>query len=145
MATTNVVNSTLFTFRSSAGGAGGTAYGRQTDVTFTESMEARDISSKDSGGYRELLEGRRSAEISFSGFLAFNDSLTVYTSSTGISAVLRARTQQTWILGTGVSGDPKTSGDGYFTTLDIGSPDSEGNCTYSSTLQVTGQWYVGTF
>lgn len=143
MATTNVVNTTLFKFQ--GGAAGATVVNRQNDVTFNVNMEPRDITTKDSGGWRELLEGLRSYEISISGLLAFNDTLSVYTSSTGIDAVLRARTAQTWILGTGVSGDVKLSGSGYWTSLEVGSPDAEANMTFSATLQGSGQYYVGTF
>ena len=143
MATTNVLNTTLLKFQ--GGNAGGTVVSRQNDVTFTVNMEPRDITTKDSGGWRELLEGLRSYEISIAGLLAYDDTLSVYTSSTGIDAVLRARTAQTWILGTAVSGDVKLSGSGYWTSLEVGSPDQEGNCTWSSTLQGTGQYYVGTF
>ena len=143
MPTTNVVNTTLFKFQ--GGAAGGTVVNRQNDVTFNVNMEPRDITTKDSGGWRELLEGLRSYEISIAGLLAFDDSLSVYTSTTGINAVLTARTSQTWILGTGVSGDVKLSGAGYWTSLEVGSPDTESNMTFSATLQGSGQYYVGTF
>ena len=143
MPTTNVVNTTLFKFQ--GGAAGGTVVNRQNDVTFSVNMEPRDITTKDSGGWRELLEGLRSYEISIAGLLAFDDSLSVYTTTTGINAVLTARTQQTWILGTGVSNDIKLSGAGYWTSLEVGSPDAESNMTFSATLQGSGQYYVGTF
>ncbi len=143
MPTTNVVNTTLFKFQ--GGAAGGTVVNRQNDVTFNVNMEPRDITTKDSGGWRELLEGLRSYEISIAGLLAFDDSLSVYTTTTGINAVLTARTSQTWILGTGVSGDVKLSGAGYWTSLEVGSPDAESNMTFSATLQGSGQYYVGTF
>ena len=143
MPTTNVVNTTLFKFQ--GGAAGGTVVNRQNDVTFNVNMEPRDITTKDSGGWRELLEGLRSYEISIAGLLAFDDSLSVYTTTTGINAVLTARTSQTWILGTGVSGDVKLSGAGYWTSLEVGSPDTESNMTFSATLQGSGQYYVGTF
>lgn len=143
MATTNVINTTLLKFQ--GGVSGGTVVARQNDVTFSVNMEPRDITTKDSAGWRELLEGLRSYEISIAGLLAYDDSLSVYTSSTGIDTVLRARTSQTWILGTGVSGDVKLSGAGYWTSLEVGSPDAESNCTYSATLQGSGQYYVGTF
>ena len=143
MATTNVINTTLLKFQ--GGNSGGTVVSRQNDVTFSVNHEPRDITTKDSAGWRELLEGLRSYEISISGLLAYDDTLSVYTSSTGIDAILRARTQQTWILGTAVSGDVKLSGAGYWTSLEVGSPDQENNCTYSATLQGTGQYYVGTF
>ncbi len=143
MATTNVINTTLLKFQ--GGVSGGTVVARQNDVTFSVNMEPRDITTKDSAGWRELLEGLRSYEISIAGLLAYDDSLSVYTSATGIDTVLRARTSQTWILGTGVSGDVKLSGAGYWTSLEVGSPDAESNCTYSATLQGSGQYYVGTF
>lgn len=143
MATTNVINTTLLKFQ--GGVSGGTVVARQNDVTFSVNMEPRDITTKDSAGWRDLLEGLRSYEISIAGLLAYDDSLSVYTSATGIDTVLRARTSQTWILGTGVSGDVKLSGAGYWTSLEVGSPDAESNCTYSATLQGSGQYYVGTF
>lgn len=143
MATTNVINTTLLKFQ--GGNLGGTVVSRQNDVTFSVNHEPRDITTKDSAGWRELLEGLRSYEISIAGLLAYDDALSVYTSSTGIDAVLRARTQQTWILGTAASGDVKLSGAGYWTSLEVGSPDQESNCTFSATLQGTGQYYVGTF
>lgn len=143
MPTTNVINTTLLKFQ--GGNLGGTVVSRQNDVTFSVNHEPRDITTKDSGGWRELLEGLRSYEISISGLLAYDDTLSVYTSSTGIDAVLRARTSQTWILGTAVSGDVKLSGAGYWTSLEVGSPDQESNCTFSATLQGSGQYYVGTF
>lgn len=143
MATTNVINTTLLKFQ--GGAAGATVVSRQNDVTFSVNMEPRDITTKDSAGWRELLEGLRSYEISIAGLLAYDDTLSVYTASTGIDTVLRARTSQTWILGTGVSGDVKLSGAGYWTSLEVGSPDAESNCTFSATLQGSGQYYVGTF
>jgi len=143
MATTNVVNTTLFTFR--GGNSGGTVVSDQNDFTITDTMEPRDITTKDSGGHRELLEGLRSYEVSVSGLVAFDQTLGPYTSSTGIRAILQARTVQTWIAGTGVSGDVKLSGEGYWTSLEVGSPDAESNMTWSATLQGTGQYYQGTF
>lgn len=145
MATTNVVNTTLFTFRSSAGGAAGTAFNRQNGVTVTYSHEPRDITTKDSAGHRELREGLRSYELSFSGLIAFDDTLSVFTSSTGIYEVLQSRAAYDWIAGTGVSGDPKLYGTGYFTSLEIGSPDQEANCTFSCSLQGTGAPGKSTF
>lgn len=143
MATTNVVNTTNFTFR--GGSMGGTVVSNQNDVTFNVNHEPRDITTKDQGPWKTLLEGMLSYEISLSGLVAFDATLSPFTSSTGIEAVLRGRTSQTWILGTGVSGDVKLSGAGYYTSLEIGSPDKEQNMTFSATLQGSGQYYVGSF
>ncbi len=103
MATTNVTNSTLFVFK--GGAAGATQVSHLTDFTINESMEPRDITTKDSGGHRYLLEGLRSYEVSIAGLVAFDATLGPYTTTT----------------------------------------DSEANCTFSATLQGTGQYYVGTF
>jgi len=143
MATTNVVNTTLFKFQ--GGAAGATVVSYQNDVSFSVNHEPRDITTKDSAGWRELLEGLRSYEISLSGLVAFDANLGPFTTTTGIEAVLRGRTSQTWILGTAVTGDVKLSGSGYFTSLEIGSPDKESNMTFSATLQGSGQYFVGTF
>lgn len=143
MATTNVVNTTLFTFR--GGAAGATTVNRQNDVTFSVNHEPRDITTKDEGQWRTLLEGPCSYEISLAGLIAFDDALGPFTSSTGMLAKLMARTAQTWILGTGVSGDIKLSGTGYWSSLEIASPDRESNMTYSGTLQGSGIFYQGTF
>ncbi len=143
MATTGQVNTTLFKFQ--GGAAGGVVVSYLNDVTFSQNMEPRDVTTKDSGGHRELKEGLRSYEISISGLVTFDGTLTPYTSSTGIQAVLQARTTQTWILGTGASGDPKMSGAGYWTSLEVGSPGQEETMTFSATLQGTGQYYTGTF
>lgn len=143
MATTNVINTTLFKFQGGASGATVVSY--LNEVTFTVNHEPRDITTKDAGGYRTLLEGLRSYEISIAGLVAFDATYGVFTSSTGILPVLQARTQQTWILGTAVSGDPKLSGVGYFTSLELGSPDQENNMTFSANLQGSGIFYVGTF
>ena len=143
MPTTNVVNTTLFKFQ--GGAAGGTVVNRQNDVTFNVNMEPRDITTKDSGGWRELLEGLRSYEVSFAGLVAFDDPLGVFTSTTGTYDCIQNRTFTDWIAGTGVSGDVKLSGSGYFTSLEIGSPDAESNMTFSCTLQGSGAPYKGTF
>lgn len=143
MATTNVVNTTLFTFK---GGASGTVViNRQNDLTFSVNHEPRDITTKDEGQWKTLLEGPCSYEISLSGLVAFDDTLNVFTTSTGVLAKLMARTQQTWVMGTHVSGDPKLSGSGYWTSLEVGSPDKEANSTFSGTLMGSGTFYVGTF
>lgn len=143
MATTNVVNTTLFRFY--GGAAGATVVARQNDVTFTVNHEPRDITTKDEGQWRTLLEGPCDYEINIAGLIAFDDTLNPFTTTTGIVAKIMARTAQTWVLGTQVSGDIKLSGSGYWSSCEIGSPDRESNMTYSGTLQGSGVFYQGTF
>ena len=48
---------------------GGTALPDQTEGSISINMETRDITTKDSSGYRELLEGLRSGSVSVSGLV----------------------------------------------------------------------------
>ena len=47
----------------------GTALPDQTEGSISLSMETRDITTKDSSGFRELLESTRSGSISETGFV----------------------------------------------------------------------------
>ena len=133
MATTGVINTTLMglmildtTYKT---------LGHATDASLSMSMEARDITSKSSGGYRALLEGLRSWSISSSAFFAFDAS--------GIDieflrAAVIARSPLTVRFGTGVSGDQYAQGSAYLTSVETNSPSAEDNVSYSITLEGTG-------
>ena len=59
-----IINGTVFLLK-----IGGTALPDQTEGSISINMETRDITTKDSSGYRELLEGVRSGSISVSGLI----------------------------------------------------------------------------
>ena len=59
-----ILNGTVFLLS-----VGGTALADQTEGSISINMETRDITTKDSSGYRELLEGLRSGSISVSGLV----------------------------------------------------------------------------
>jgi predicted secreted protein len=138
MATTGVVNSTLLKLRT---GGTPTAVGDLLDVTLTVNHEPRDVTTKDSGGWRELLEGLRSYSFSCSGLWAFDST----NAGDEMEANVRARTEVAWEMGTGVTGDPKFSGSAFVTSWEAGSPDKESNATYSITLEGNGAYTVGTY
>lgn len=133
MATTGVINTTLMgvlildsTYK---------ALGHATDASLSISMEARDITSKSSGGYRALLEGLRSWSMSASAFTAFDAS--------GIDieflrAAILARTALTVRFSTAVSGDQYAYGSAYLTSVEENSPSAEDNVSYSVTFEGTG-------
>lgn len=139
MATTNVTNSTLFKLYTATGPA--VAVSRLTDLNFSVNEEPRDITTKDSAGWRQLLEGLRSYEISGGGLIAFDDT----NGGLEFEESVRTRTAIVWTLGTSVSGDPKLSGDGRLTSFELASPNFEDNVSFTFTMQGTGQYYVGTF
>lgn len=133
MPTTGVINTTLMglmildtTYKT---------LGHATDGSLSISMEARDITSKSSAGYRALLEGLRSWTLSASAFFAFDAS--------GIDieylrAAIIARSPLTVRFGTAVSGDQYAQGSVYLTSVEQNSPSAEDNVSYSITMEGTG-------
>ena len=131
MPTTNVINTTslkVFT------GATPTAIAHANDATLTITHEPRDISTKDSAGWVELLEGMRAWEISVSGLYAYSDT----NGADALFTSLNNRTTVTVAFTTNVTGDKVYSGTAYISSLDFGSPGQEDNATYSTQFKGTG-------
>lgn len=133
MATTGVINSTLMglyvldsTYKK---------IGHSTDASISFSHEPRDITTKDSAGYRELLEGLRSWTASGSFLLA-------YDATYGFEELYEAweaRTKLTIRFTTAVSGDEYYQGACYISSLEASSPAAEDNVSFSISLEGTGQ------
>jgi len=125
-----ILNGTVFLLK-----IGGTALPDQTEGSISINMETRDITTKDSSGYRELLEGVRSGSISVSGLVDDDD-------AGGAGGVLFAdldsRTAQTIIFGfDDTSDDYFYSCSAFCTSLEVGGG-TEDNVTYSATFEITG-------
>lgn len=140
MPTTGVVNSTLLTIRTGST-ASVTAIQHVQDVSLTVNHSPRDITTKDSAGWAEYLEGLRSYEVTFSGLLAHDDTQ----GGDEFETYVRNRTLVYWQFGTFVASDPKFSGSGYITSVEQSSPTQEDNATWSVTIQGVGAYSVGTF
>jgi predicted secreted protein len=108
--------------------------GKMTDASFSFSHEPRDITTKDSAGYRELLEGLRSWSMSSSNLFAFDATYGVEELRTAITG----RTKLTLRWGTQASGDQYVQGSAYLTSLEENSPGAEDNVTFSVTFEGTG-------
>jgi stage V sporulation protein G len=105
------------------------------DIAHPINMETRDITTKDSSGYRELLEGVRSASISVSGLV---DDDGAGGAGADLFAVLDGRTTTHIIFGLdAASDDYHYECDAFCTSLEI-SAGTEDNVTYSATFEVTG-------
>lgn len=131
MPTTGVINSTAFavyvldtTYKIIA---------EMTDASFSFTHEPRDITTKDSGGYRELLPGLRSWSMSSSNLFAFDSAYGVE----NLRDAIIARTALTLRWGTQASGDEYVQGSAYITSLEENSPGAEDNVTYSVTFEGT--------
>ena len=114
---------------------GGTALPDQTEGSISISMETRDITTKDSAGYRELLEGLRSGSISVSGLVdddgAGGAGGTLFTTLTDRTAVAL-------VFGfDGASDDYNYTCSAFCTSVEV-SAATEDNVSYSATFEITG-------
>jgi hypothetical protein len=135
MPTLNVVNTTAMNLY-----IDGVKVARCNDASVSFSHAVRDITTKDSGGYQEFLEGLRSATISGGNLLAFDDT----NGTVDLFDHLKDRDEVTVKFSTEVSGDKYFEADGYFTQLDVSSPGAEDNVSGSFTIQVTGVFELKT-
>lgn len=128
MATTGIINGTdLLVF------VGGTAITHSTSASISFSMETRDASTKDSAGYREILEGQRSYTIECEGMTA----LDAANGFEELFAAWVARTVLTVKFGTSDASDQFYQGTGYLTSLSMDSG-VEDSSTFSASFEMTG-------
>jgi len=125
-----ILNGTVFLLK-----VGGTALPDQTEGSISINMETRDITTKDSAGYRELLEGVRSGTISVSGLVDDDGSGgaggTLFTTLDGRSSVAL-------VFGfDDTSDDYNYTCNGFCTSMEV-SGGTEDNVTYSATFEITG-------
>lgn len=129
-----IINGTVYLLKIGADGSE-VAIPDQTEGSISINMETRDITTKDSSGYRELLEGVRSASISVSGLI---DDDGAGGAGADLFAVLDGRTTTHIIFGLdAASDDYHYECDAFCTSLEI-SAGTEDNVTYSATFEVTG-------
>ena len=126
-----ILNGTVFLLQ-----VGGTALPDQTEGSISINMETRDITTKDSLGYRELLEGVISGTISVSGLIdddgAGGAGGTLFTTLDGRSSVAL-------VFGfDDTSDDYNYTCNGFCTSMEV-SGGTEDNVTYSATFEITGE------
>jgi predicted secreted protein len=126
-----ILNGTVFLLK-----VGGTALPDQTEGSISINMETRDITTKDSAGYRELLEGVRSGTISVSGLVdddgAGGAGGTLFTT-------LDDRASVALVFGfDDTSDDYNYTCNGFCTSMEV-SGGTEDNVTYSATFEITGE------
>lgn len=130
--TTSVVNTTLMAIY-----VLDTTYKKinhSTDASIETTHSVRDITSKDSAGWRALLEGLRS-------WTASGSCLFAHDATYGVEELFTAlynRSTVTIRFMTNVAGDTKWQGTGYVSSVSISSADAEGNVTASFTIEGTG-------
>lgn len=107
--------------------------GHATSSSISYSLDTPDATSKDSSGYREVIAGVRSLDMSFDGFVAYDDP----TSIEELMVFINNRTKVNCKFATALTGDVVYSCDGFLTSIDY-TADSESPVTYSGTFSSTG-------
>lgn len=125
-----ILNGTVFLLK-----VAGTALPDQTEGSISISMETRDITTKDSTGYRELLGGLKSGSISVSGLV---DEDGADGAGGTLFSTLDARTAVALVFGfDDATDDYNYTCNGLCTSLEV-SGSTEDNVTYSATFEITG-------
>tara|TARA_R110000803_G_scaffold102638_9_gene170753 strand:- start:492 stop:905 length:414 start_codon:yes stop_codon:yes gene_type:complete len=118
----------------------GNAVGHATTHSITISDALRSITTKDSAGWEESLQGLRSWSLSGDGMTALDASYTV----DDLTALITARTSVTVRFSTNNSGDQYWTGSAILESLDMSSP-LEDSVTYSFSLKGTAALTNPTF
>tara|TARA_R110000744_G_scaffold185264_2_gene304685 strand:+ start:1051 stop:1485 length:435 start_codon:yes stop_codon:yes gene_type:complete len=136
MATNGVINGTKFGVY-----AAGTKIGYATSASISMNHNLRDTSTKDSGGWRDQMEGQRDWEVSVEGMVIFltnaGGAISDVTIDELYSTYIFTRTALTVMFSTEVTGDIKWSGEAYLTSLSADTP-NEDSSTWSGSFSGTG-------
>ena len=137
MATDGVINGTKFGVY-----VAGTKVAYATSASISMNHNLRDTSTKDSGGWRDQLEGQRDWEVSVEGMLIFTNldgtAVTGTTADELYSTYIYARTQFELKFSTEVTGDIKWTGQAFLTSLSADTP-NEDSSTWSGSFSGTGE------
>lgn len=140
MATDGVINGTKFAVYAGAAGSG-TKIAYATSASISMNHNLRDSSTKDSGGWRDQLEGQRDWECSVEGMLIFTNldgtAVTGLTMDELYTSYIATRTQFLLVFSTEETGDYKWSGQAYMTSLSADTP-NEDSSTWSASFSGTG-------
>ena len=140
-----ILNGTVYVLKMGTDGAE-VQFADQTEGSLSMTMETRDITTKDSSGFRELLGGVRSASLSFSGLVdstltSTGDLAFLMDQMVGHSTAANARTSTHVLFGfdAAVTGDSDSlfEGDAFITSIEV-SAGTEDNVSVSATLEFTG-------
>lgn len=140
-----ILNGTVYVLKMGTDGAE-VQFADQTEGSLSMTMETRDITTKDSSGFRELLGGVRSASLSFSGLVdstltSTGDLAFLMDQMVGHDTAANARTSTHVLFGfdASVSGDSDSlfEGDAFITSIEV-SAGTEDNVSVSATLEFTG-------
>jgi TP901-1 family phage major tail protein len=92
-----------------------TTVGKATSASLQMNMEVRDVTTKDSAGWRELLGGLKSWSLSGEGMVTYN--LTSKAGFADLFGHMNSRTRLYFRFGSTTSGEKQYKGHGFLTSL----------------------------
>ena len=113
------------------------------NCTLNVNHSPREITNKESGGYKEILEGLRDFSIDIDGAYAWTDAASTPAALTNgaddlVNANILTRAKVDFIFGdTAATHDVSYSGKGYITSVSL-TGGTEDTATYSLTIEGTG-------
>tara|TARA_Y100001973_G_scaffold104607_1_gene174987 strand:+ start:743 stop:1165 length:423 start_codon:yes stop_codon:yes gene_type:complete len=139
MASTGLMNGSLLVLQISTDGNTFTNLGHSQSSSMSFTLDTPEATSKDSGGYTEVIAGARSITINFDSFVAYDDTVDVDT----MIGHANNRTKIHARFGTAVSGDTTYAVQGFISSIDY-TADAEAPITFSGTFTSTGAVSIGT-
>jgi len=136
MPATSIMNSTDVVIQISTDGSTYDIVGRATSASLSVSMETRDITTKDSAGWQENLEGLKNWSLSGDGLVTYSIS-GEYDTPDDLFTLLSNRTLVKVKFGSATSGEIDYTGDAYLVSYEQEAGVEE-NVTYSFGFTGTG-------
>lgn len=134
MATESVLNGTLLLVYHD-----GQAIGRATGGSLDINHAVRDITTKDSNGWQEFLEGLRSVTVSTEHLYAEDESTGLHE----LAANVFTRTKVTLRVASTEAGDRFWEGDAWLTSISLNLGAPEDNASFSASFNITGELTTG--
>jgi len=138
-ASTSVMNATdVLVSISTDGGSTYTVIGKATSAGLSVTMDTRDTSTKDSAGWRELLEGQKSWSLTCDGLVCYN--ISGKEDASDLFGYLKDRTLVTVKFGSAGTGEKVYSGTAYVTSIsqDAGVEDNVSwSCSFEGSAALT--------
>jgi len=136
MPATSIMNSTDVVIQISTDGSTYDIIGRATSASLSVSMETRDITTKDSAGWQENLEGLKNWSLSGDGLVTYSIS-GEYETPDELFTILNNRTAIDVKFGSMTTGEIDYSGKAYLVSYEQEAGVEE-NVTYSFSITGTG-------
>jgi len=136
MPATSIMNSTDVVIQISTDGSSYDIIGRATSASLSVSMETRDITTKDSAGWQENLEGLKNWSLSGDGLVTYSISGD-YETPDELFTILNNRTAIDVKFGSMTTGEIDYSGKAYLVSYEQEAGVEE-NVTYSFSITGTG-------